>query len=452
MDKRKDKQLGIKIVCVLASFVLWLYIANVENPRLPRKLRNVPVKLENVETLVQQKLTLLPDQPEPTVTLSLRGPASEVNRVTAEQFEVVADLSAYRFSKGQWPVRIEIRKRPENIDIINDETQVISLKFDDFIEKSVPVMADISVEVKPGFMSTEPLPRPTTVYVSGPAQYVNSVSYVLAKAAQREAKEENIEMSVPLYAYDEAGRKVNDGYVNIHPKVADIAVPVKKIKTVGINVKTKGNLDEDLVRRSIEVQPDKVDIAGDAAILNNISTIDTAPIDLAAITASTTQEITLSIPDNVMLVGSNGTVSVKINVDKLITKNFTVDINYENLREDYTVKMDKTKVVVTLRGPENTINTLNPNTIRCYVDLINLGEIEDQTVPIVVTNIDGLTLEGVNPKNIKVTIQPKPVAPTSTTPAPSNSGTGNNGMGNTGSTNTGGTGSTSNTAPSEGSN
>lgn len=431
VDKRKDRQIGIKIVCVIASFILWLYIANVENPRQERKIKNVPVKLENVDTLTQQKLALLPDQPEPTITLSLRGPASEVNRATADQFEVVADLNAYRFSKGQWPVRVEIRKRPGNIDIINDETQSINLKFDDFLEKSVPVRTDISVEVKQGFLASQPLPRPSTVYVSGPAQYVNSVSYVLAKASQKEAKDENIEMSIPLNAYDDAGRKISDGYVNIYPKVADVAIPVKKIKTVGINLKTKGALNGDLVRRSVEIQPDKIDISGDVSVLNNISVIDTEPIDLSAITTTVTQEVKLVIPNNVTAINSNGVVSVKITVDKLITKNFTVDIKYENLRADYNVTMDKTKAVITLRGPENKINSLDQNDIKCYVDLTNLGEIDDQTVVVNVPNIEGLTVEGVNPKNIKVTIKAKPTAPTSTTPPPSNGNTGGSNTSNT---------------------
>jgi YbbR domain-containing protein len=442
VDKRKDKQIGVKIVCVVASFVLWLYIANVENPRHEVKLRNVPVKLENVETLMQQKLSLLPDQPAPTVTLNLRGPASEVNRATAEQFEVVADLSAYRFSKGQWTVRVEIRKRPNNIDIVNDETQVISLKFDDFAEKSVPVLTDIAIEVKPGYMSFQPLPRPSTTYVSGPAQYVNSVSYVLAKATQKEPKDDNIEMSIPLNAYDEAGRKVSEGYVSIHPKVADVAVPIKKIKTVGINLRTKGNLNPDLIKRSTEILPDKIDIAGDAGTLNNITTIDTEIIDLATITSSITQEVKLILPNNVTAIGSNGIVSVKINVDKLITKNFTVDIKYENLRADYTVTMDKTKAVITVKGPENKINSLDTKDIKCYVDLANLGEIEDQTVPVIAANIEGLTIEGVNPKNIKVSIKPKPAIPTSTTPPASGTSGGN--------VNSGGTGSNGSTGSAQG--
>jgi YbbR domain-containing protein len=431
VDKRKDRQIGIKIVCVIASFILWLYIANVEDPKRPMPLKNVPVKLENVDTLTQQKLTLLPDQPDPTITLNLKGPASEVNRVTADQFEVVADLSTYRFSKGQWSVRVEIRKRPANIDILNDETLSISLKFDDFLEKSVPVRTDISLEVKQGFMASQPLPRPSTVYVSGPAQYVNSVSYVLAKASQKEARDENIEMSIPLNAYDEAGRKISDGYVNIYPKVADVAIPVKKIKTVGINLKTKGTLNGDLVRRSVEIQPDKIDISGDASVLNNISVIDTEPIDLSAITTTVTQEVKLVIPNNVTAINSSGVVSVKITIDKLITKNFTADIKYENLRADYNVTMDKTKAVITLRGPENKINSLDQNDIKCYVDLTNLGEIDDQTVVVNVPNIEGLTVEGVNPKNIKVTIKAKPTAPTSTTPPPSNGNTGGSNTSNT---------------------
>ena len=51
MDKIKNQNLMAKIICVLLSFGLWLYITNVENPARSYDIKNIPVELVNIDAV-----------------------------------------------------------------------------------------------------------------------------------------------------------------------------------------------------------------------------------------------------------------------------------------------------------------------------------------------------------------------------------------------------------------
>ena len=57
MDKDGKQQFIIKICCVIAAFVLWLFITSTENPLTAYKIKNIPVQLLNTDTLTQIQIS-----------------------------------------------------------------------------------------------------------------------------------------------------------------------------------------------------------------------------------------------------------------------------------------------------------------------------------------------------------------------------------------------------------
>ena len=51
MDKgsRKEQTIIVKIICLLLSFGLWLYVSNVENPVRTHEIKDIPVEILNEE-------------------------------------------------------------------------------------------------------------------------------------------------------------------------------------------------------------------------------------------------------------------------------------------------------------------------------------------------------------------------------------------------------------------
>ena len=80
MDKSENRTLIVKIICLLLSFGLWLYISNVENPLRTYELKNIPVELTNEDSLTNSKFAIVNKQ-QFTVDLKLEGPSSEVIKI-----------------------------------------------------------------------------------------------------------------------------------------------------------------------------------------------------------------------------------------------------------------------------------------------------------------------------------------------------------------------------------
>lgn len=399
--EQKNKWI-IKICCVIAAFALWLYVTNVENDKTPQTIQ-VPVTLTGTENVEQQKLKILPPAQNYTVSLHVRGSLTDI-ALGKDQFKVVADLSEYQFSKGSKNVPVRIERQPANVTVLNSENLYVSVSFDNLLEKTFPIKVNITGKVKDGYYVPQNYyVNPTEAVVNGAAKFVNQVATVETTVDLKSA-EKDLGFKLGLKALDSAGKEVKE--VEIVPTYVDISIPVKKIKSVGINVKTKGTVSSDLSFKNFELTPDKVDIAG-GDNLNNITSLDTEPIDLSTLSPGKTITAKIIVPDGVTLTNSDGTVKIKVNMDKIIQKNFSLDIAVKNLSDGYDVSLNNQKVSLIISGPESQISTLKNEDFNCYVDLNSITTEGTHTIPVNLTIADGIKKISQNPQSVLATVTKK---------------------------------------------
>lgn len=401
----------IKICCVIAAFSLWLYIVNVGDYDVPRQV-TVNVEPINVESVTERKLAILPGQ-KFTVTLNVKGTQSDIE-LNKDQFKVVADMSAYALSKGEIRIPVRIDRQPVNVTVLNSESYYIKVNFDDYAQKTVPVELKIDGRVKAGFFALDETISPTEVTVSGAAKYVNQVARVEAKK-NIDNMDKDLNVSLPLKAVDASGKEIEN--VTLDMKTVSVTMPIKRTKTVAIKVNTKGNLSKDLYLKSLSAVPDKIEIAG-GDVVNSISYLETEPIDLSSITSS--KDITVKIidQDGITLLDSDGSVRVKVVVEKIINKNFSVNISIKNVNDNFTAALSSEKATVTVTGVESAINEINSGNIYCFVDLASINSEGEHNVEVSVSVQGSTSKVSVNPETVKVTLKKKEV--------PANAGAGQN--------------------------
>ena len=407
MELKKRQQLIIKIVCVIAAFGLWLYISNTDNNIISYTIKNVKVELINVDVLAQYKLAEMPTS-EYTVNLTIKGLASEVRTVKADKFKVVADMAGYALKKGENNIPFDVKIHPDNVSVVNVSDMRVRVKLDDFMEKTVPVKIEVSGKPKTGFQALNTIVKPTDVLIRGAAEYVNKVTKVVAKC-NINGLDKDANLIIPLVPRD-AGDSVIE-HVSVIRDYAEISIPIKKVKTVDINIKTKGVLANGAIFKATVPIPNKVDIAGNDIDLEKIVSIDTEVIDLSKIRAESYQNGTLEaklvVPENIKLVNSNGTINYKIDNSKIIQKTLNLDIQYKN-SDLFIVKPDKAQLVLVVSGEEEVINKLTTGDIVCYVDLsaVSEGDIE---VPVLLGNLPtGVSKISATPGTLKMNIAKKP--------------------------------------------
>ncbi|MBV7271566.1 hypothetical protein JMF89_04440 [Clostridiaceae bacterium UIB06] len=400
-EKNKRQQLIIRACCIIASFILWLYIFNVENPIRERKI-SVPVTVVNKDKLSESSLVTVGEE-QTKVSLTIRGNSSDVYLVKPEEFKLESDLSAYGVKKGENKIPVVIKKSPQNVSVVNSENLWIRVVLDDLKQKTIPVKVVIEGKAKEGFFAMQPIYKTTEVEANGPS---DSIKYVNSAVAKYDVKnsEKDIVTVLSLQPLDSSGNVVKG--VSIKPESIEITVPIKKIKSVPINVKMLGNLNNQSNIKSITPTPEMIDIAGDEKVISNVNSIDTEDIDISKINNKDSIEAKIIVPKNVILINSNGTIKLNINFNKSTQKELSLDIVTKNLGNNYTANLDKNKVNITISGAENIINNLKPENIECFVDLNSLQE-GDQNVNININLPDGVSKVSQDPSSIKVTITKK---------------------------------------------
>ena len=412
MDKDRKEQLIIKICCVIAAFALWLFITGTENPLTTYKLQNIPVKLLNTDILTKSNLVLVSGQ-DLTTSLNIKGANTSILLAKkADDFTVVADLSAYALKSGEQKIPIEIRKSPDNINVVNSDSLFITINLDEITKEKLPINIKLSGKPKEGFYASTPKLSANYATISGGSKDVNRVNKIVVEE-NIEGVEADISKTYKLKAIDESGNEIKE--VVVSPSSINVKIPVRKTKSVGVTVKTTGSLNSKFTLSSINVLSEPFDVSGSATELNQIKNLNTEAIDLSKISKSTTMDVKIIIPNGLKLVGSNGMAKVQINlknqngidkVEKTLQKSLSLNINYINLGEKYEVKLDTDKTAILVSGAESVINSLDLKQFVAKVDLVNLTE-GKHTVEVFASMQKGVSLVSKNPDKISVTITKK---------------------------------------------
>ncbi|APM37606.1 YbbR-like domain-containing protein [Clostridium kluyveri] len=403
--KIKENQILIKICCVVAAFILWLYIYNIENPTVERKI-TVPVTVVNKGILAQSKLVQV-GKKEFSVSLLVKGNASDLYSIKAADFELQLDLNSYVMKKGENTVPVSVKKSPDDITIINNENLWIKLQLDELKQKTFSIKAVSQGKVKEGYYALEPILAIQQVEISGAEDVINKVKTVVGSYDLKSASS-NINTSLALQAQDVSANVLGD--VVIKPSSVKVTIPVVKIKTVPINIKLQNDASD--ISKSITVEPEKVDIAGEEKVIKDINGIDTESIDLSKIQGEENIQAKLIVPQGVKLVTGTGIVKLKINSSELNNSNKTsqkemnLNIQIKNLNDAYTAQLSSNSVSVVVSGSESIINNLSENSISCYVDASSLTEGE-QTAGVVISLPEGVSLVSQDVQNVKLQVSKK---------------------------------------------
>lgn len=402
MEKKTKQQLMIKICCVIAAFCLWLYISNWENPIKTYRLRNVSVELINTDILSQSKLTLSPGQSF-NVTLTLRGTDLEVMRARPDDFKVVADMSEYAVKKGDNRIPVQIVHYPTSINIENTNTMWVNVNLDDLHEKTVPIKAKIEGSPKEGYYSSEAVISPGDAVVSGSEKFVNLVDSVIVNANVADLNKD-ADLSVPLEPVDTYGKIVSN--VKVQPQNASVTIPIRKAKSVGVNIKTTGQPVSGIDIKSITPVNQYVDVIGDSDALNKLNSIDTVPIDLSKVTENKTMKVKLNLPSGINTINGEESINVKTNVEGIIQKIFTVNISLINVPQELNASLSQQKADITVSGDESVINSIKDGDIKANADCSSLKE-GTYSLQIFIAPPKGVTNIASNPSNVSVILSKK---------------------------------------------
>ncbi len=399
MAKNKENDILIKIISLIMSFGLWIYLTNVENPTKTVRINNVGVRLVNTESLSDQSLVLVPGQTI-TVNLSITGPASTVYRALPTDFRVEVDMSEYDLVKGINELPIEITLYPQNVDITKSRGLEATVRLDDLVEKEIQVSSEYTVKAAEGYFAAPSSVTPSTVKIKGPSEYVEKVTKMMIRGSS-EGLTEDLNLPVDLVPVDEGGSVVQ--YVEATPEAAQFTAKVYRTKSVALNPVTTGTMSEGLSLISLTPVKQSIVIAGPDDLLGTVARIDTDKINLRGITATGSFLVPISVPDGIHVVDGESSVEVAAVVEVQGTKDLKVEVKTLNLGEGLEASVTPASVDISLRGPQSALDAIAEGSLFAELDLSGLEAGGHELVP-KVRLPQGIVLEKLEPENVSVTI------------------------------------------------
>ncbi len=212
---------------------------------------------------------------------------------------------------------------------------------------------------------------------------------------------------IPLIAYDAEGQPVD---VEIVPSSVDAQVKITSpSKEVALQIIPKGELAFGKSIKEFTSSVSSVTIYGEESVINEIDSIP-VEIDVTDLSSDKTFNVNITKPSGVRDISSK-TVSIKVTLDDVITKEFTnMQITTVNLDHDFNanaVSREDSEVTVIVKGSSEVVNNLDPATIRVTVDLSGYTTPGEYEVDVLVSGDDLKLSYESKTKKVKIRIEAK---------------------------------------------
>lgn len=290
----------IKVISVLVSIIIWIYVVYFQNPQYETWIKGVPVTRSNMSTdFSSGKLKIL-DSNSDTVNIKVKGTRRTVAKLNNANIKVTADMISVtkdgNYTLGTnvvFPVSgiTIVQKEPYNYEIVVDKVATSKLKIE--VKKTGTLKSGYEID-------TESI-TPETVSITAPQSILNTVSKA-AVTVDISGKSSDIRGNYLIEFYNASGEKIVNPNISKSVEFAEGYFTLTMTKEVEIVPQpTNAEAIED-AGLSVNINGAKtVKIKGKSNIISQIDKIYTKPFSFASISDGAPRTAELDIPENVSL-------------------------------------------------------------------------------------------------------------------------------------------------------
>ena len=370
--------IGLKLLAVLFAIILWLVVVNVDNPSQSKSF-TVTVQVINENVLLEQgKYYTIPDNAN-TVTFRVTARRSIMEQLTASDFTATADLNNLE-NDSRIPVEISANRYSGSVTI-SGSTKYLTVEVGERMTSKFIISGETTGNPADGYTVDSVEVTPNVITISGPAEDVSKISTVVA-SCDVSGLSSNISESVVPKVLDANGTEIDTTGLELSESTVNVAVSFLSVKTVPVELESDSDLPEGVELEGVKISPSTVEIVGDGAVLNGISSIKvpTSVVDLSKISSDFETEVDVSsyLPEGVTIrSGTNAKVTVTVSVSELEEKTFKVssdNITVSSLATGLNYELAQDEISVTVSGKKSLIDELKASQIKGTVDASSITE------------------------------------------------------------------------------
>src|SRR5215216_1471969 len=382
------------------AFLLWAWVTTQRDPPETRVFADLTLQAPTLPEPLQIAGEL------PTVTVEVIAPRSVVDRLSRAGLRPSLDVSDVT-GPGNYQAAVEVGQVPgEYIGSITPP--LVALVVDETASRSMHLEVVPAQIDDPTRRIGEIMPAVSEVTVSGPKRLVDNVAQVVLPVDIGDRTEDFTADFVPT-AFDAAGQPIPE--VAILPsRVTTTVVVEQRGRSVPVLVQTVGNPEQGYESVGSVANPATVLLDGPDAVLANILSVVTTPVDIDGATETVSTRVGLEdLPPDVRVVNPvDGSVVAVVQIRPRgltqLLNDLPVQVN--GVPEGFTASVEPDRLGVVVFASEETMANLGGEEISASVSAEGLGAGRHQVRPSVTVPPEVQWLR-TDPEVVVVTIEPE---------------------------------------------
>lgn len=308
MKKRNDTQLII--LSVLLAVVMWAFVVTSTNPSVNRTFRNVPILVQNKDTLEKKGYTIIGLEENTNVNIRLEGSRDKI--VNLKENDIQASIDVANINEGIQSVSVKV-DTPSGVSLSMIDPQDININVQKIVQKKLPVNLVIKDSLKDGKSVKVNEQSLKEITVKGPVSQINKIDRVdvnINDPAYLDGKIHNID----IHLLDKDGKEVTG--VEMSDSDINVSFTVTETRRFKIKLQTYGEVDYGYEVKTYNISPSDLVLKGNGKVLDNIDHIETYPVNIANLKADKSGEVRLNLPEGVELYDGQNPINYKIEVGR----------------------------------------------------------------------------------------------------------------------------------------
>lgn len=391
MKNKFTKNWGLKLVSILFAVLLWIIVTNINDPVVSLRVTDVPVTIRNGDLITERgQVYDVLDNTDVIDTVTIYAPRSIIDTLDKSNVVAVADMQDLT-SLDTIAIKLSTNKYNDKLESIRGNIDSVKLNIEDRQTRSFPIRANVTGEVREGYMLGDVSTEQNLIRISGPESVITQIAKVQAEV-NISGFTSNINTDTDIRLYDAADNEIQAA--NLERSITKVRVNVEILeqKTVPISYTSFGVPAEGYrLTGEMESTRNNVVIAGRSSVVQNIEAIEVPEgvVDVTGATDDVTVLVDLReyLPEGVILAEEDfsGMINITAYVGQETRRTFSTsvnDIRITGVPAGFNAQITDPEnyCSIILLGLASELGEINVNTLEVSVDMaawLENGAIEE---------------------------------------------------------------------------
>lgn len=391
------------LLALILGVAVWVSAVSAADPD---EVRAYP-KAIPIEIIGQDPSLIRTNEIPTSMDITIRAPHSVWELLTTQDNAVRAILDLSGLSAGEHTVDIQIQMTLRPTQIVLQNPTAVPVNLESLDTKTLPLTLALSGQPAAGYQAGEGILASEQVVISGPASLVDEAIRARVEI-NLDGVRESLDEPVAIQIIDSKSEIIRG--LTINPETVQASVPISQqggFRDVAVKVIVQGQQAAGYRIENISVFPLVITVfSSDPALVNSLpGVVETQPLDLQDAKEDISTRLSLSLPDNVTLVGPQ-TVQVQVSITPIQTSLTLLNqpINVIGMAEGLSVQTFPQTVDVIVSGPLPVLDVLASQDVTVTVNVTGLGAGTYQLKPEVDALIGNVLVESILPGTVEVVL------------------------------------------------